>query len=946
MTVDAGITVSDIDNLNLASATVSISAASFFAGDVLATSTTGTSIAQSYNATSGVLTLTGSDTLAHYRSVLDLVSYSSTATDPTNGGTDKTRGIAFTASDGISTSTAVSDTVDVSDFTLKPSGTTASYNELGGAVTIDATLTVSDPGITDLTSATVAIGTGFLATDVLGDNTSGTSITASYNSASGMLILSGSDTAAHYQSVLNSVTYSSTVVDARNEGSNPTRAIGINATDTAGNLATASETVTILDQPPSLTVGGGATPNFDAGVSLVAVDPGITVSDIDNLNLASATVSISSASFFAGDVLTANTSGTAIAFSYNATTGVLTLSGSDTLADYQAVLRRVEFSSTATDPTNGGTDLNRTISFTANDGISTSTAVSDTVNVFDFVLSPSGTTASYNELGSAVTIVGSLTVSDPGVTDLTGAEVGISGGHLSTDVLAASTAGTSITASYNPTSGILVLTGTDTLAHYQSVLDSVTYSSTVVDASAEGTDTIRMIEISATDTSNGGSLARETVAILDQPPSLTVGTTVSYTEQGPAVTLDSGLSVTDVDNLNLASATVSISAASFFAGDILAATTTGTSIAQSYNSSSGVLTLTGSDTLAHYQSVLESVTFSSSVADTRNDGANPSRTIDWTASDGISTSALATSTVNIPDAPPAVTAGATVSYTEQGAAVTLDSTLTVTDIDSINLASATVSISAASFFAGDILAATTTGTSISQSYNGTSGVLTLTGSDSVAHYKSVLESVTFSSSVADTRNEGANPSRTIDWTASDGTSSSTVATSTVNIPDEAPTLRCGDDVSYTELGPGGDARLHPELTDIDNSRISRVRRSRSCRDLRRGRRAGGNDQRHRHHRELQRASGVLTLSGTDTLADYKAVLQSVTFSSTNPDTRNFGADPEPDARLDGERRHLGEHRRHQHGQHPRCAADDRSRAPPRPTSRAAPPALRSMRRSR
>ncbi len=47
----------------------------------------------------------------------------------------------------------------------------------------------------------------------------------------------------------------------------------------------------------------------------------------------------------------------------------------------------------------------------------------------------------------------------------------------------------------------------------------------------------------------------------------------------------------------------------FLTGDTLAATTTGTSITASYNASTGVLSLSGSDTLAHYQQVLDSVSY-------------------------------------------------------------------------------------------------------------------------------------------------------------------------------------------------------------------------------------------------------------------------------------------------------------------------------------------------
>ena len=79
--------MTDVDSTNLASATVSISTG-HFTGDTLAATTTGTLITAAYNATSGVLTLSGSDTVAHYQQVLNSVTYSSSSADPTNAGTD------------------------------------------------------------------------------------------------------------------------------------------------------------------------------------------------------------------------------------------------------------------------------------------------------------------------------------------------------------------------------------------------------------------------------------------------------------------------------------------------------------------------------------------------------------------------------------------------------------------------------------------------------------------------------------------------------------------------------------------------------------------------------------------------------------------------------------------------------------------------------------------
>src|SRR5206468_3620668 len=84
----------------------------------------------------------------------------------------------------------------------------------------------------------------------------------------------------------------------------------------------------------------------------------------------------------------------------------------------------------------------------------------------------------------------------------------------------------------------------------------------------------------------------------------------SFTENGPAVTLSPAVTITDPDSLNLAGATVAITGGTFAGdGDVLAADTTGTSITASYDSATETLTLTGADTFAHYQQVLDSVTF-------------------------------------------------------------------------------------------------------------------------------------------------------------------------------------------------------------------------------------------------------------------------------------------------------------------------------------------------
>ena len=165
-----------------------------------------------------------------------------------------------------------------------------------------------------------------------------------------------------------------------------------------------------------------------------------------------------------------------------------------------------------------------------------------------------------------------------------------------------------------------------------------------------------------------------------------------------------------------------------------------------------MLTLTGSTSVANYQTALRSITFSSTSDNPTNSGASASRTISFTANDGALSSTAATSTVNVTpinDAPLiAGTSGVTDSFFQQGMPVTLDAAVTTSDVDGTTLASATVSITGG-LLAGDTLAADTTGTGITASYNTTTGVLTLSGADTIAHYNQVLQHVTFTSSAVD-----------------------------------------------------------------------------------------------------------------------------------------------------------------------------------------------------
>ncbi len=62
---------------------------------------------------------------------------------------------------------------------------------------------------------------------------------------------------------------------------------------------------------------------------------------------------------------------------FNTASGILTLTGSDTVANYQAALRSVAYQNTSEDPNT----VERFISFTVNDGIKDSNVLTSTVSV-------------------------------------------------------------------------------------------------------------------------------------------------------------------------------------------------------------------------------------------------------------------------------------------------------------------------------------------------------------------------------------------------------------------------------------------------------------------------------------------------------------------------------------------------------------------------------------
>src|SRR5579862_8331962 len=251
--IDTALTLSDIDSANLAGTTVSITA-NFAAGQDVLGFTNQNGITGSYNSASGVLTLSGSSSLANYQAALRSVTYFDSSDNPSA----LPRTISFQVNDGTASnnlSNVVAANVTVTPVNDAPvvnaNGGGLAYTENQSATAIDTALTLSDIDGANLAGATVSITGNFAAgQDVLGF-TNQNGISGSYNSASGVLTLSGSSTLANYQAALRSVTY----FDSSDNPSALARTISFQVNDGAAsnnlsNVATASVTVTPVNDAP------------------------------------------------------------------------------------------------------------------------------------------------------------------------------------------------------------------------------------------------------------------------------------------------------------------------------------------------------------------------------------------------------------------------------------------------------------------------------------------------------------------------------------------------------------------------------------------------------------------------------------------------------------------------------------------------------------------------
>ncbi len=445
--------------------------------------------------------------------------------------------------------------------------------------------------------------------------TSGESFTVTVSDTSGVLNATGPGVTGNNSNSLT-IAGSLTQVNADlatlkdTDSVTPSDTITLNASDSFGNVApveTIAVTVNaapIITVPASATVGAGQ-PQAIGGVSLS--ESGTTVGENFTVTLTDIHGLLSVA---AGTGVTGN--------------GTNSLQITGLLASVNS-----ELSSLSDTDSTAGSD---SITLNASDGFGNTAGtqtIAVTVNSVPVISAPTAATVTQ----SVATAISGVSLSESGNTgapETFTATLSDGNGNL------AVTAGTGVTGN---NSHSLSITGSLTF------VDNELATLTDNDANMAA-DTITL---HATD-SFGNAAAVKTIGVTvstgGSPPVLSGGgNTVSWTLFGPNTVVDSGLAAADTESSTLSSATVSITAG-LLAGDRLNFTNQN-GITGSYNAGTGVLTLTGTASLANYQAALESITYSSTSLTPTNLGGDPTRTVTWQVNDGTANSSTITSTVDV-----------------------------------------------------------------------------------------------------------------------------------------------------------------------------------------------------------------------------------------------------------------------------------------------------------
>ncbi|MEZ6057924.1 MAG: tandem-95 repeat protein [Planctomycetaceae bacterium] len=791
---DADAVLSDSDNAQLTSLTVTLSDIPNGVAEVLAADTTGTSIVAAYDDINGVLTLSGSDTVAHYQQVLRTVTYNNTSEAPDTSA----RSITFLANDGSGTSNPAITIVTMTAINDAPLSSAVSASGSEDAASISITLSGSDvDGTVDYFKLKFLPANGTLYTNV--GLTSAAVANTNYAATAGTL----------------------TLYFVPNANWNGVTTFDYNAVDNGGLLSVAAGTATItvsaVNDAPVLTVPAGQTITAGDTVTLSGGNA-ISVSDLD---AGSGDVRVT-LSVPHGGLTLASTVGLTFSQGNGSDDPTMTFRGS--LAAVNTALDGLTY--VHGDNHGGASTINVSVSDLGNTGapgpLTDSKSIDITINLPGGALIPADgfLQGNYLEIGFGKDgAIGSDAAAPTGfVRD--GSQLGVVadadqdgwGTYDGDFVLPGSPVetwgvGVGGATSYNSNIEAQQINGTlsnfvDT-ATYQSLDWSGSVNSLDVDTTYRvGVDDLYM-DVFVTLTNASGSAMSDVYYFRNVDPD-------NDYEQGG---IDTFYTTNTIFSQGNDGSGISYVTATQADGSLLGLMAFGENSRVTYGgfhnidpsaiyNGTGGLMQSGTSyedeavSLAYYISTVnagESVTLRYRYVFAEAAHAVPVVDLDLDDSSGV------------------VGRNFRTTFTEDGGPVKIaDTDLALYDPDSANLTGMTITITNVQDGAAEVLAANTVGTSITANYVG--GVLTLSGTDSVANYKQVLASVTYD-------NTSQNPdatTRQLTVVTTDGTHTSATATTFIAVTpvNDIPVLT----VSQLTLNEGETVLLSAAnlaATDVD-----------------------------------------------------------------------------------------------------------------------------------
>ena len=719
------------------------------------------------------MTLSGTDTLANYQAALRAVTYADTSSSPSTA----TRTVSFQVNDGLASSN-----VPTRQITVTAGSGPVILDNSSPNVTIVGAWTAS-------TSIPGYYGSNYLTDGDTGKGTKSVQFTPALPTAGVYTVYArwpaGSNRDTNVPIDVTSASGTTTVMVNQQLNNNTWVSLGsysftagtagsvtIRTTGTTGYvIADAVEFVASSVNAPVLAGIESGPLVYTAGNPATPVTATITTSDAGSPTLAGATVWVSGNYQSGQDQLSFPGLGN-ITGSWNAATGTMALSGTDTLANYQAALRAVTYSDTSSSPSTA----TRTVSFQVNDGLANSDVLTRQIRVTPVIVPPalagieSGPLV-YTSGNAATAVTAAITVGDTESPTLASATVWISGNYQSGQDVLAFTNTATITGNWNTTTGTLTLSGIGTLADYQAALRAVTYA----DSSSSPIAATRTVSFQVNDgLASSNVLTRQItvipVVIVDNSsPNVTIvgawtasTSTPGYYGSNYLTDGDSGKGTKSVQfTPSLPSAGVYHVFARWPAGS-----NRDKNVPIDITSTSGTTTVMVNQQLNNNVWVsLGSYSFAAGTA-----GSVTIRTT------GTTLYVIADAVEFVPLPVLAGIESAALAYTAGSAATPVTAAITTSDAGSLTLAGATVWISGNYQSGEDVLSFAGIG-NITGSWNATTGTMTLSGTDTLANYQAALQAVMYD----DTSSNPSTLTRTVSFQVSDGLDNSNVLTRQITV---------------------------------------------------------------------------------------------------------------------------------------------------------------------